>query len=264
MHCQGSTQSPLTQPGKVTHWSHRGPCQPDWHLRELGKKGADVCGGAGMEKGLRLLSVEPRALAGLCPVPGRWVPGNQYQSPEWKSLKRRSAGEQAEGSPRARGRAAFCRSGLQWSHLQEALPPPTPLRTPSCPRHRSQHPPPPGPLVPLTSPHTSLVSCGGEEAVCCSPGAKPSPFFLPDVMTPQNSALALQHAASGEPLHYLQTLSSSQNPFWGWQAGKHSAPEAQERLHHSPHEALQAVAEATTASQEAASDPLWLSPLGTR
>ena len=215
-----------------------------------------------MEKGLRLLSVEPRALAGLCPVPGRWVPGNQYQSPERKSLNRRSAGEQAEGSLRARGRAAFCRSGLQWSHLQEALPPPTPLRKPSCPRHRPQHPPA---SRSSSLPHPpSLVSCGGEEAVCRSPGAKPSPFFLPDAMTPQNSALALQHAASGGPLHYLQTLSSSQNPFWGWQAGKHSAPGAQERLHHSPHEARQAVAEATTASQEAASDPLWPYPLGTQ
>lgn len=218
-----------------------------------------------MEKGLRLLSVEPRALAGLCPVPGRWVPGNQYQSPEWKSLNRRSAGEQAEGSLRARGRAAFCRSGLQWSHLREALPPPTPLRKPSCPRHRSQQPPPPGPLVPLTTPppHVTGFLRGRGSCLLQSRG-QASPFFLPDVMTPQNSALALQHAASGEPLHYLQTLSSSQNPFWGWQAGKHSAPETQERLHRSPHEALQAVAEATTASQEAASDPLWLYPPGTQ
>lgn len=27
-HCQGSTQLPYTQPGKVTHWSHSGPFQP--------------------------------------------------------------------------------------------------------------------------------------------------------------------------------------------------------------------------------------------
>ena len=36
MHCQGSTQRPFTQPGKVTHWSHRGPCQPGWHLWGVG------------------------------------------------------------------------------------------------------------------------------------------------------------------------------------------------------------------------------------
>jgi hypothetical protein len=30
-------------------------------------------------------------------------------------------------------------------------------------------------------------------------------------------------------VHYLQTLSSSQNPFLGSQAGKHSAPEAQKK-----------------------------------
>lgn len=52
-------------------------------------------------------------------------------------------------------------------------------------------------------------------------------------MTPQAAAWPPQ-AASMEPLYYLQTLSSSQNPFWGLQAGKHSAPEIQERLYDHP------------------------------
>lgn len=47
MHCQGSTQTPFTQPGKVTHWSHRGPCQPGWHLSGVsgGERWGHVSGG---------------------------------------------------------------------------------------------------------------------------------------------------------------------------------------------------------------------------
>lgn len=119
--------------------------------------------------------------------------------------------EQTEGPLRAQERATFCRSGPQWCH-QELWLSPAPC---------SQPPP---------------ASFGGEEAVCCSPvGKPPTASFLPDIVTPQDSAPPPD--ASGEQLHYLQTLSSSQNPFWGWQAGKHSAPEAQERSRHSPHKA---------------------------
>lgn len=34
IHCHGSSQTPLTQPGEVMHWSHWGPSQPGWHLCE--------------------------------------------------------------------------------------------------------------------------------------------------------------------------------------------------------------------------------------
>lgn len=123
---------------------------------------------------------------------------------------------------------------------------------PPCPRHPQ---PPRSSSPPTPLPHW-LVFCGGEGAVCCSPGAPcffclrhSSPEFCPAPPNPSPP-----QAASGEPLHYLHTLSSSQNPFSGWQAGKHSAPGAQERLRHSPHEAQQA--------GEAASAPRGLYPPG--
>lgn len=120
---------------------------------------------------------------------------------------------------------------------------------PAIPSHPGPRPPPP--LSP-----TGWFSVGARALFAAVQGP---PAFSACVTAPQNSALpppnpSPPQAASGEPLHYLHTLSSSQNPFSGWQAGKHSAPGAQERLRHSPHEAQQA--------GEAASAPRGLYPPG--
>lgn len=71
-HCHGSSQSPLTQPGEVTHFSHRGPSQPGSHL--CGQRGEREghMRGAGVQR-LELLSAEQRTLGGLCGVPGQWL-----------------------------------------------------------------------------------------------------------------------------------------------------------------------------------------------
>lgn len=86
-------------------------------------------------------------------------------------------------------------------------------------------------------------------------------------MTPQASAWPPQ-AASMEPLYYLQTLSSSQNPFWGLQAGKHSAPEIQERLYNHParHQAKPSLSSPTqpTTVPEGTNSPLGSYQSGTQ
>lgn len=110
-----------------------------------------------------------------------------------------------------------------------------------CPPPRPRHPQTPSPLPPPFSPN-GWFSVWARALFAAVQGP---PTFSDCVTAPQNSALppphsSLPRAASGEPLHYLHTLSSSQNPFSGWQAGKHSAPGAQERLRHSLHEARQA------------------------
>lgn len=172
-----------------------------------------------------------------------WVGGPQETNTSHLSVFRRDELRGwAEGSLGARGRAAFCRSGPQWYHLQEALLPAPPRKQtePVAPCPPSPHPQTPGPLSP-TSPHW-LVFCGGEgAAVSCSPGAL---LFLP-ASQPSECCPAHPHPSppqlpSGEPPTPGHTLSSSQNPFSSVAGREASAPGAQERLRHSLHEARQA------------------------
>lgn len=118
MHCQGSTQSPLTQPGKVTHWSHRGPCQPGWHLQ----------GGGGRRK-MRTYEggQEWKGSSGCFPW-GQDPSGCLYQAsgPQEASTShlngKASTEDRTEGSLRNQGGIASCRSGLQWSHPARGSP----------------------------------------------------------------------------------------------------------------------------------------------
>lgn len=74
-HCHGSSQSPLTQPGAVTHLSHRGPSQPISHLCEQrGERGAHE-ESRGSKEGSGRFSAGWRTLGSLRTVPGQWVPG---------------------------------------------------------------------------------------------------------------------------------------------------------------------------------------------
>lgn len=72
MHCHGSSHSPLTQPGEVTHWSHRGPSQPGWHLCEQkGERGAhEGSRGPKRAQAVSVLNGEPLVVFVQCQVSG--------------------------------------------------------------------------------------------------------------------------------------------------------------------------------------------------
>lgn len=124
--------------------------------------------------------------------------------------------------------------------------PPPPLRKQTGAGGTMSTPSPPSPDTrSSSSPPLSPTGWFSAGARALSAAVQGPLLFLPASQLLRMLPCAPPHpsppqAASGEPLHYLHTLSSSQNPFSGWQAGKHSAPGAQERLRHSLHEARQA------------------------
>lgn len=157
MHCQGSTHSPLTQPGKVTHWSHRGPCQPGWHLWggwRWAHMGVQECRGS---SGCLLWSQFPLGIS-------VWYHASRSQETNTSHLNG------TPGSLRARGwgGALHLRSGLHWSQPASGS-----LNTPTSESAEGSHGCPLPPALSSPSLPPPPVFCGGEEAVCRNPATKP-------------------------------------------------------------------------------------------
>lgn len=129
----------------------------------VGGRKMGTYGGAGMQGELRLPSVEPRSLGGICMVPCQQVPGSKHQSPEQDSGVPESPGAGGEHCilPQWPALVSPCEGLSQHPHFCVS-------------REESWLSPAPCPLLLLCSPSPPPpVSCGGEEAVCRNPATKP-------------------------------------------------------------------------------------------
>lgn len=90
-------------------------------------------------------------------------------------------------------------------------------------RHSSD--PPPSCTPSSSLPPSPPVFCRSKKAVTQFYLPKHPPSFQPGSRTPQD----LHHGPLDSLLHYLQTLSASQNPYSGSQGGSHSAPEKEKK-----------------------------------